>query len=96
MLRADTLLSGFLTALSLFFIASQVFRVLNHLLSGALSGFSGVRPHFIYMLSAVLLLIPFQIFLRQERYNSIRGVVLATICAVFGILYFFRESIFSL
>jgi len=94
MLRTDTVLSGVLTGVAIFFLFSQALRFLNTLFANSFDGFSGVREQFIYMVAAVALLIPFQIFIRQDRYNSLRGVVLVTILAVFGILYFFRESIF--
>lgn len=94
MLRADTVLSGMLTGAAIFFLFSQIFRFLNTILANSFDGFTGVREQFIYMVAAVALLIPFQIFIKQDRYNSLRGIVLTTIIAVFGILYFFRESIF--
>jgi len=95
MLRADTVLSGLLTGAAIFFLASQILRFLNRVFADYFDVFAGVREQFIYMVAAVALLIPFQIFIKQDRYNSLRGVVLITIVAVFGIIYFFRESIFG-
>ena len=93
MLRNDSIISGLIVGLSVFAIAAFLLTNLNNWFATNYAA-GGVRTQFVFILALMFNLLPLHIFNNQQRGQSMRGIVFATLIAIVGILYYFRDSIY--